>query len=161
HRDVKPANVMLDETEEPLLTDFGLAARHQPGDEGPGSDGHGAGTPAYMAPEQARGEAIAASDQYSVGCSLYQLLTGMTPFSGQNALHFIYLHEKQPVPRPRGLNRHVPRDLEAICLKCLAKDPARRYPSCQALADDLRNWLENRPVEARWTPPWERAAKWY
>ena len=159
HRDVKPANVMLDESGEPLLMDFGLAARELGGEKLTQEGARGMGTPAYMSPEQGAGEAVAASDQYSLGCTLYELLTGQTPFAGPPELQ-MFLHQTQEPVRPRKLNRLVPLDLEAICLTCLEKEPAKRYGDCQALADDLRRWLDGEPVRARRPGSMERLVKW-
>ncbi len=159
HRDVKPANVMLDEAGEPLLMDFGLAAREEGGEKLTQEGAKGMGTPAFMAPEQWVGEAVAASDQYSVGCTLYELLTGQTPFAGPPELQ-MFLHKTQEPPSPRQMNRLVPLDLATICLKCLEKEAAKRYPDCQALADDLRRWLDGEPVTARRPGAMERLAKW-
>jgi WD40 repeat protein len=159
HRDVKPANAMLDEQGLPLLLDFGLAAREEGGEKLTQEAVKAMGTPAYMAPEQAAGEAGPASDQYGLGCTLYELLTGQTPFAGPPELQ-IFLHQTQPAPSPRRLNRRVPRDLETVCLKCLEKEPARRYVDCQALADDLRRFLDGEPVQARRIGLLERVARW-
>jgi WD40 repeat protein len=158
HRDVKPANVLLDESGEAMLADFGLAQR----DEGQAlvsQDGTQlAGTPAYMAPEQAEGKAVAASDQYSLGVVLYVLLTGRLPFDG-GVLEQIGQHRTQEPPSPRTLKPALPRDLETICLKTLAKQPADRYADCQALADDLRRWLDDEPIQARRASWAERLVK--
>jgi len=159
HRDIKPANVILDESGEPLLMDFGLAARAESGEEKLTQDGVTMGTPAYMAPEQVEGTGIASSDQYSLGCMLYELLTGRTPFQGPPQVQ-MRLHRTQEPPSPRQLQPDLPRDLETICLKCLEKDPSRRYPDCQALADDLRRWLEGEPILARPLGMSERLVKW-
>jgi hypothetical protein len=149
HRDVKPANVMLRQDGEPLLMDFGRLAARADEEEKLTQAGGWMGTPAYMAPEQWRGQAEAASDQYSLGCLLFELLTGQTPFSGGSPEHYLMLHQNQPAPSPRQVNPCVPRDLETICLKCLEKEPGRRYADCQELADDLRRWLECEPIQAR------------
>jgi hypothetical protein len=158
HRDVKPSNVLLGQDGEPLLADFGLATR---ADEARLTQGEQAlGSPGYMAPEQWRGQAGPASDQYSLGCLLFELLTEHLPFSGGNAGHFMFLHLNEPVPSPRRDRPRLPRDLETICLKCLEKEPARRYPDCQELADDLRRWLEGEPIRARRLGVRERLVRW-
>jgi WD40 repeat protein len=159
HRDVKTANVIVDEDGEPLLLDFGLAARAAAGDERLTQDGQGLGTPAYMAPEQAEGHGDAASDQYSLGCLLYELATGRTPFAGRPAQQ-IFLHKTRPVPSPRRFRPGLPRDLEAVILKCLAKDPERRYASCADAAEDLRRFLDGEPVTARRIGPAGRFGRW-
>jgi hypothetical protein len=159
HRDVKPGNVLLDLNGEPYLTDFGLAAR-QDDPQKLTKDGMIMGTPEYTAPEQWRGQAEAASDQYSLGCMLYELLTGQAPFSGFSTEHYLLLHTHHVATAPRRVNPDLPRDLETITLKCLNKDPASRYRDCQALADDLRRWLEGEPVQARPPGPAERLVKW-
>jgi WD40 repeat protein/serine/threonine protein kinase len=161
HRDVKPANVMIDEQGEALLMDFGLAARQEEAGKLT-QDGAILGTPAYMAPEQAAGQhgpPEPASDQYSLGVLLFELLSGQRPFDGSMQV-VIYNHLHLDPPRPSTLIVHLPRDLETICLKCLEKDPGRRYPDCQALADDLRRWLEGEPIKARRLSWFERTARW-
>jgi WD40 repeat protein len=138
------------------ITDFGLA-RLLGGEEGRTQDGDLLGTPGYMAPEQIGGRAGPAADVYALGAILYEALTGRPPFHGQtvlDTLEQVRLHE--PVPPSRLLPK-VPRDLETVCLKCLEKDPARRYATAGHLAEDLRRFLEDRPVEARRTPWPERA----
>ena len=161
HRDVKPANVMLDDRGQPLLMDFGLAARHD-GAERLTHDGTIMGTPLYMAPEVAAGrsgDVSPASDQYSLGVLLYELLCGRVPFAGSVEM-VLTQHQQETVPSPRRHDPSVPRDLETVCLKCLEKDPQRRYPSCQALADDLRRWLEGEPIQARRLGVGERLLRW-
>jgi serine/threonine protein kinase len=143
HRDVKPANVMLRQDGEPLLMDFGLAARAE-GEQKLTQAGVVLGTPEFMAPEQWQGKAQPASDQYSLGCLFFELLTGRLPFSGGSPGHYLFLHAHEPAPSPRKFNPRLPRDLETICLKCLEKEPSRRYADCQELADDLRRYLVGR-----------------
>src|SRR5262249_55206637 len=155
HRDVKPGNVMLRQDGEPLLMDFGLAARADEAEKLTVA-GQFMGTPEYTAPEQWRGQASASSDQYGLGCLLYELLTGRTPFSGASAEHYLMLHTQVQPTSPRRHRPEVPRDLETICLKCLEKEPGRRYADCQALADDLRRWLDGEPIAARRAGPLER-----
>lgn len=160
HRDIKPANVMLDGRDEPLLMDFGLAART--GSEKLTSDGTVMGTPAYMAPEQAvgqQGDAQPAVDQYSLGVVLFELLTGEVPFSGRPAM-VLFHHIQTPPPPPSKLRPGLPRDLETICLKALAKFPDDRYADCQAMADDLRRWLDGEPISARRLSATEQLTRW-
>jgi WD40 repeat protein len=160
HRDVKPANVIVDHEGRVHLMDFGLA-RFESSDEKLTQEGAIVGTPAYVAPEQARagGEATSASDQYSLGATLYELLSGRTPFSGPPAiLLFNVLHH--PPPSLRGAIPAIPRDLETICLKALAKEPSQRYPSCRALAEDLDRWLAGKRILARPPGPMVRAWRW-
>ncbi len=161
HRDIKPANVMVDQDGEPHLMDFGLAARTDESEKLT-QDGAVLGTPAYMAPEQAagqKGEAQPASDQYSLGVLLYELLTGQTPFSGPPQVVLAQVLSEDPTP-PRKLRPGLPRDLETICLKCLQKEPKKRYADCGELADDLRRWLDDEPIQARRLGPVERLTRW-
>jgi tetratricopeptide (TPR) repeat protein/tRNA A-37 threonylcarbamoyl transferase component Bud32 len=162
HRDLKPANVLIDDSGNPNLTDFGLAKRVE-GDSEMTASGAILGTPAYMAPEQAigkRGMITTATDVHGLGTILYALLTGHAPFVGDSVAETLTkVRERAPEP-PRTLNQNVPRDLEVICQKCLEKDPRRRYPTAQALADDLRRFLADEPITARPVGQTERTWMW-
>jgi eukaryotic-like serine/threonine-protein kinase len=150
HRDVKPGNILIENgTGRAKITDFGLA-RAETGPSSLSREGFLAGTPTYMSPEQARGDALvdARADVYGLGATFYQALTGVTPYRGAPHLVLRQVIDEEPVS-PRRLNDRVPRDLETICLKAMAKERARRYPTAAALAGDLRRWLKGEPIQAR------------
>jgi WD40 repeat protein/serine/threonine protein kinase len=150
HRDLKPANIMIDGDGQPLLMDFGLA-RREVGEVTVTMDGHILGTPAYMSPEQAEGQSHAAdgrSDVYSLGVILFQLLTGELPFRGNARMLMHQVIHDEP-PSPRKLNGNVPKDLETITLKCLEKDPSRRYLSAHDVSEEFHRYLSGHPICAR------------
>jgi serine/threonine protein kinase/tetratricopeptide (TPR) repeat protein len=162
HRDIKPGNILLDEKGEPHLTDFGLARLV----ETESTVTHTLevlGTPSYMAPEQAVGNnsaLTAATDVYALGAVLYQLLTGHPPFAGGTTYETIKLLLDTEPRQPRLWNPKIDRDLSTTCLKCLEKDPERRYSSALALAEDLERWLKHEPIEARHAGIVTRGKKW-
>jgi TolB-like protein/Tfp pilus assembly protein PilF len=162
HRDIKPGNVLLDIEGEPHLTDFGLA-RLVETESTVTRTTEVLGTPSYMAPEQASGNNVAltsATDIYSLGAVLYHLLTGCPPFAGGTTYETVRLVLETEPRQPRLLNPKVNRDLSTICLKCLQKDPQRRYASALALAEDLERWLKHEPIQARRTGLFARGKKW-
>jgi len=162
HRDIKPGNILLDAKGEPQLTDFGLA-RLVETESTMTRTLDVLGTPSFMAPEQAMGNNAAVSsvtDIYGLGAVLYQLLTGQPPFAGGATYETIKLLLDTEPRQPRLLNPKIDRDLSTICLKCLEKDPKRRYSSALALAEDLERWLRHEPIQARHTGVFARGGKW-
>src|SRR5216110_2923384 len=162
HRDIKPGNILLDGKGEPHLTDFGLA-RLVESESTVTRTLEVLGTPSYMAPEQAVGNNArisSATDVYGVGAVLYQLLTGQPPFAGGTTYETIKLLLDTEPRQPRLWNPKLDRDLSTICLKCLEKDPQRRYSSALALAEDLERWLKHEPIQARRTGVLTRGKKW-
>ena len=162
HRDIKPGNILLDAKGEPHLTDFGLA-RLVETESTVTRTMEVLGTPSYMAPEQAVGNnagVTSATDVYGLGAVFYQLLTGHPPFAGGTTYETIKLLLDTEPRQPRLLNPKIDRDLSTICLKCLEKDPQRRYSSALALAEDLEHWLKHEPIQARRIGIFARGRKW-
>ncbi|MBT7253648.1 MAG: protein kinase, partial [Planctomycetaceae bacterium] len=161
HRDLKPSNIMLNSDNEPLVMDFGLAKRDA-GEITMTYEGKLLGTPAYMPPEQARGEGHdvdGRADIYSIGVILFELLTGELPFRGSARMLLNQVIHDQP-PSPRKLQSAIPKDLETITLKCLEKDPDKRYKSCASLGEDLQAWADHKPIKARPTTWMGRSWRW-
>jgi hypothetical protein len=162
HRDLKPSNVLVDARGMRLVTDFGMAKRLAAGDGSFTETGQVLGTPKYMAPEQTAGQKdlTVAADVYALGVILYERLTGQTPFTGENALTLLRQAREAEPPRPSSIRPGLDRDLETVVLKCLEKEPGRRYASAESLADDLDRWLAGKPIAARPSGALARTLKW-
>ena len=161
HRDLKPSNILLDDDGQPHIMDFGLAKR-EVGEITITVEGNVLGTPAYMSPEQAAGDAHwtdRRTDIYSLGVVLFRMLTGELPFRG-NAQMQIHQRLTEDPPDPRKLNKHLPRDICTICLKCLERDPNRRYNNAKELADEFGRYLRREPIESRPISRVERTLRW-
>jgi WD40 repeat protein/tRNA A-37 threonylcarbamoyl transferase component Bud32 len=161
HRDLKPANILVDAAGSPQVTDFGLAKRVE-GDSALTQSGAVVGTPSYLAPEQAAGASLLTTqaDVYGLGAVLYELLTDRPPFKAATPLDTLLAVRQQEPARPRALVPQADRDLETVCLKCLEKEPDRRYGSAEAMAADLERWLAGEPVTARRAGTVERVVRW-
>jgi len=162
HRDLKPSNILIDRDREPHVTDFGLAKVFRTGSQSTAT-GVIVGTPSYMAPEQATGDSGQvgpASDVYSLGAILYELLTGRPPFREETPLDTVMKVLSAEPPLPRTVNRRVPRELELVCLKCLARAPGDRYRSAAALAEELDRFLKGAPLDVRPPSVFDRLKRW-
>jgi WD40 repeat protein/tRNA A-37 threonylcarbamoyl transferase component Bud32 len=166
HRDLKPGNILFAEDDTPRITDFGVAKPMGESSSGPAAPtriGQFMGTPSYMAPEQLQGDPAAVgppADIYALGSILYESLTAQPPFRAVASVVMFYQVMYQEPPRPGQLVPHVPADLETIALKCLSKEPEKRYANAEELADDLRRFLRNEPIRARPISRGERIWKW-
>jgi len=161
HRDLKPSNIMLGEDGHPFLMDFGLAKREF-GEVTMTMDGQVLGTPSYMSPEQAGGKSKwidRRTDIYSMGVMLFEMVVGELPFRGNVQMQIQQRMIDDP-PSPRKLNRHIPADIETICLKCLERDPNKRYQTAAELAEDFERFLQGRPILARPLSPLARCGRW-
>ena len=161
HRDLKPSNILVDQAGTPFVADFGLAKRVD-ADRSLTESGALVGTPRYMAPEQAAGrkDLTVGADVYSLGVVLYERLTGQTPFTGETVLSILRQVRETEPPRPSSITPGLNRDLETVCLKCLEKDPAKRYGSAEALAEELERFLRGEPIRARPVGQAERVWRW-
>lgn len=163
HRDLKPANVLMTKTGEPKVTDFGLAKQMDAPDEGHTKAGSIMGTPSYMPPEQAEGNAknlTNLADVYSLGALLYEFITGRPPFKGRTLFETLqHVRTKDPVP-PIQLQPSVPLDLQTVCMKALEKNPEKRYPTAEEMAEDLEAFLRGDPIKARAIGRVEKAVRW-
>jgi eukaryotic-like serine/threonine-protein kinase len=162
HRDLKPSNVLIDQSDQPKVMDFGLAKRME-GDASLTLSGQVVGSPSYLPPEQCdvkRGKVGRYSDVYSLGATLYHLITGRAPFAAPTVAETLQQVQQAEPVSPAILNPHVPRDLKTICLKCLEKEPARRYQTAQELAEELGRWLRGEPILARPVSRPEKVWRW-
>ena len=162
HRDLKPSNILLDDQLEPFISDFGLAKRYEENNDLTVT-GAVMGTPSFMSPEQARGDnaqITITSDVFSLGSILYQILTGKLPFEGTTSHHVLRSVIETQITFSRENRQNLGKDLVTICLKCLEKDPKKRYSSALALAEDLERWRDGKPIEARPVQAGERLRKW-
>ncbi len=163
HRDLKPQNILIDNDDQPHVMDFGMAKRETQAGYVQSFEGHVFGTPAYMSPEQTRDSHAVdcRTDIWALGVILFELLTGERPFRGERDQKLLLdqIRSEDPPP-PSKLNSQVPADLDTLCLKCLEKDPTRRFPTAAAIAEELHRFLKGEPIHSRPITHWERARKW-